>query len=70
VLQYDVLNGLVIDLKKVDPMMKAMKNMDTMAANDLDQIVMKKKAAKKMDTMAVNDLGHHVQKEMDLGKDV
>jgi hypothetical protein len=41
-----------------------------MAANDLDQIVMKKKAAKKMDTMAVNDLGHHVQKEMDLGKDV
>jgi len=71
VLQDHVLNGSVIDLKKVNPIVrrrrrKVVKNMNPMAAKDLDQIV----RIKKMDTMAANDLDHHVQKKMDLGKHV
>jgi hypothetical protein len=58
VLQDHVLNGLVIDLKKVNPIVRRRRRRR------------RRKAVKKMDTMAANDLDHHVQKKMDHGKDV
>jgi hypothetical protein len=62
-----VLNGLVIDLKKVDQIVvvMAVKKADPVVANDLDQVV-KIIAVKKEKMVVANHLDHHVQKEMDL----
>jgi hypothetical protein len=68
VLDNDVHNGLVIDLKKVDQevMTTVAKKVDMEVVNDLNQV---KKIVAVKKVMVTNDLGHHAQKEMDLGKE-
>jgi hypothetical protein len=71
VVDNNVLNGLVIDLKEVNQIVviTAVKKVDTVVGNDLDLIV-RTVAVKKVDTVVGNDLDHQVQKEMEPSKNV
>jgi hypothetical protein len=71
VVDNNVLDGLVIDLKEVNQIVviTAVKKVDTVVGNDLDLIV-RTVAVKKVDTVVGNDLDHQVQKEMEPSKNV